>query len=317
MMHKWTIPHPNPITINILLFDRFSNMCLANCLEPLRAANTILGKDIYRWHFLTCDGAAVQSSSSLPITPEMALADMQACDYLFVISAYDYDLHDTSKTRRILRRAADRSRAVVGLDSGSWLMAGAGLLTAKRATIHWEVLDAFSERFLDVDVVRERVVRDGNRITCAGAMSAYDLARNVIENHLGHGIAQDVDALFLRDPSRAGDVRPMDQKSPVERAITLMHENIEKPLDLATLAKHAACPSKTLERRFRAQLGATPGQVYRHIRLTAARNLVVSTTLQVTEIALRCGYESPAALSRAYKARFGHPPRRYSATSPR
>jgi AraC family carnitine catabolism transcriptional activator len=88
-------------------------------------------------------------------------------------------------------------------------------------------------------------------------------------------------------------------------------------LDLATLAKRAACPAKTLERRFRAQLGATPGQVYRHIRLTAARNLVVSTTLQVTEIALRCGYESPAALSRAYKARFGHPPRRYSATSPR
>lgn len=316
-MHKWTITDPKPISINILLFDRFSNMCLANCLEPLRAANTILGKDIYQWTFLTCDGSAVQSSSALPIVPQHALDEIAPSDYLYIISAYDYEAHDTPKTRRLLRRASDQTRVVVGLDSGSWLMAAAGLLKSRRATVHWEMLDTFSERFLEVDVVRERVVMDGNRITCAGAMSAYDLARNLIENHLGHGIAQDVDALFLRDPSRAGDVRPMDQKSPVERAITLMHENIEKPLNLATLAKRTACPAKTLERRFRAKLGATPGQVYRHIRLTAARNLVVSTTLQVTEIALRCGYESPAALSRAYKARYGHPPRRYASTSPR
>jgi AraC family carnitine catabolism transcriptional activator len=44
---------------------------------------------------------------------------------------------------------------------------------------------------------------------------------------------------------------------------------------------------------------------------------VESTQLQITEIALRCGYESPSALTRAYKARFGHPPRRYSSASPR
>jgi len=317
MIQKWSIDTAIPVTINILLFDRFSNMCLANCLEPLRAANSFLGQQIYHWQVITMDGTAARSSSDLPISPHAALGDMGTCDYLFIIAAYDFERYDTPQNRRLLRRAADRSGTVVGLDTGSWLMAGAGLLSSKRATLHWDLLDQFSERFLDVDVVRERVVSDGNRITCAGAMSAYDLARNLIETHLGHSIAQDVDAMFLRDPSRVGQHRSMDQKSAVGRAITLMHQNIEKPLDLITLAKRATCPPKTLERRFREQLGAPPGQVYRHIRLTAARHLVESTQLQITEIALRCGYESPSALTRAYKARFGHPPRRYSGASPR
>ena len=49
------------------------------------------------------------------------------------------------------------------------------------------------------------------------------------------------------------------------------------------------------------RMGATPGQVYRHIRLSAARHLVESSSLQITEIAVRTGYESPAALTRAFK----------------
>ncbi|NCV12070.1 MAG: helix-turn-helix domain-containing protein, partial [Rhodobacteraceae bacterium] len=70
-------------------------------------------------------------------------------------------------------------------------------------------------------------------------------------------------------------------------------------------------------RRFQSALGATPGQVYRHIRLSAARHLVESSSLQITEIAVRTGYESPAALTRAFKKRFGHAPRGSSLVIPR
>ncbi len=78
-------------------------------------------------------------------------------------------------------------------------MASAGLLSGRRATLHRETLDSFSERFLNIDTVHHRVVWDKNRITCAGAMSTFDLTRSIIEDHLGSAVALDVDAMLLRD----------------------------------------------------------------------------------------------------------------------
>jgi transcriptional regulator GlxA family with amidase domain len=206
---------------------------------------------------------------------------------------------------------------MIGLDTGAWLMASAGLLEHKRATVHWDILDSFSERFLNVEPLRERVVRDDNRVTCAGATSAYDLTRELICDHIGHGIALDVDSLFMR----RDDLRPRNIGSgpsgPVQRAIDLMHRSIETPMILDEISRQVACPPKTLSRRFQSALGATPGQVYRHIRLSAARHLVESSSLQITEIAVRTGYESPAALTRAFKKRFGHAPSGSSLVDPR
>jgi AraC family carnitine catabolism transcriptional activator len=34
-----------------LLFPGFSNLCLANAVEPLRAANTLARRPLYRWRF--------------------------------------------------------------------------------------------------------------------------------------------------------------------------------------------------------------------------------------------------------------------------
>ena len=316
MMPKWTNNDIRSVKVQFLLFDQFSNMCLANCLEPMRAANTLVGRDFYNWRFLSLSGDTVASSSGLPILPHGALNVEDPCDFLFVVASYDFQKHDTADCRRRLSQSAKSSKVIVGLDTGPWLMASAGLLSGRRATLHWETLDSFSERFLNVDTARHRVVRDKNRITCAGAMSAFDLTRSMIEDHLGSSVALDVDAMLLRDDPLAlhHHSRSITATSPVQKAIRAMKSNIEQPLSLSALSKIAACPPKTLLRRFKAALDATPVQVYRHIRLTNARQLVEGTSLNISEIALRSGYESAAALSRAFKIRFGISPRELSRT---
>ena len=316
-MQKWSIQSHAPVSVGFLLFERFSNMCLANCVEPMRAANTLGDRRVYNWAFVGLKQGVVTSSSQLSVLTDYAIADAPQFDYLFVIASYDYDAHDTPATRRALAKIAKTCKVMIGLDTGAWLMASAGLLEHKRATVHWDILDNFSERFLNVEPLRERVVRDDNRVTCAGATSAYDLTRELICDHIGHGIALDVDSLFMR----RDDLRPRHIGSgpsgPVQRAIDLMHHNIETPMMLDEISRQVACPPKTLSRRFQSALGATPGQVYRHIRLSAARHLVESSSLQITEIAVRTGYESPAALTRAFKKRFGHAPRGSSLVDPR
>lgn len=310
-MQKWSITPNTPLRIAFVLFDQFSNLCLANCLEPLRAANGFAKSPVFEWSFHTPDGRPVASSSGLPILPNAAADECPPCDYVFVLASYNHLDHDTPFNRRILRQIAQRAQVVIGLDTGPWLMAAAGLLDGRRATLHWDVLNDFSEKFGNTDALRHRVVWDGSRITCAGAMSAFDLTRDLIRRHLGNAMALDVDALFLRDDPTAPTPRRYDQTRPtsVQRAIAKMHQNIETPLSLAQISDQIACPPKTLSRRFAKTIGASPGAVYRHIRLTHARHLVETTALNMYEIALRCGYDSPAALTRAYKARFGNPPR--------
>ena len=251
-MQKWSKFPDAPCRIALLLFDRFSNLCLANCLEPLRAANTLTGKEGFTWKILTPDGAPSRSSSGIEVLPHAALGAMPKVDFLLVLASYDHDRHDTPAIRRMLRDAARKADVVVGLDAGPWLLASAGLLQGRRATVHWDLLEGFTERFLDIEVARARVMRDGLYWTCAGAMSALDLTLDLIADTLGISARLDVEALFLHGdpPLRGGDLREEDDPL-VRHALTLMRDTIERPLDLAALAGALSCQPRTLDRRCR------------------------------------------------------------------
>jgi len=309
-MPNWTISRSDPVRIGLLVFDAFSNLCLANCLEPLRAANTLAHRPAFDWQILTCDGAPALSSSGLQVVPDAALRDTGPLDYLLVLAGYTHEAHDTPATRRALRTAAAKAGTVVGLDAGPWLLASAGLLTGRRATIHWDLLDAFREAFLDIEVEQARILRDGPRWTCAGAMSALDLTMGLIADHLGLSARLEVEALFIQGdpPLDAARGRQAVSDPLVRQALALMRENVETPMPLTAVAHALSCQPRTLDRRFRARLGAPPGVVYRDLRLAAARRLLETTSLSVAETALRCGYDSPAALSRAMRRRYGMTP---------
>ena len=171
MMPEWSKYPSQPVRIAFLLFDRFSNLCLANCIEPLRAANTLGMANTFDWQIVTTDGRTGQSSSGIDILAGAALTQVRDLDYLFILASYAHETHDTPANRRLLRHAAQQAQVLVGMDAGPWLMGSAGLLEGRRATIHWDLLDAFTERFLDVEASRARVMRDGAIITCAGAMT--------------------------------------------------------------------------------------------------------------------------------------------------
>jgi len=309
-MPIWTNIPEQPINISFLLFDQFSNNSLGNCLEPLRACNSFVNTPIFQWQFLTVDGQSVQSSSGLPILPDGALQNMGRCDYLLVNSSYGYEKYDTVKTRIALQKAAKLANTVVGLDTGAWLLAAADLLTGKTATIHWDVIESFTERFPSVEVKRKRVVEDTNRLTCAGAMSSFDLSLNIISKYLGQSSKVDLEAFFMhQDTALIAQTPQQNTRDPIlTKALDLMRNHMENPLSRTEIASILSCPPKTLDRRSIAEFGVPIGQIYRHIRLSAAQQLVTATSLSIFEISLRCGFQNASAMTRAYKARFGLTP---------
>ncbi len=312
-MRNWTNPAVAPQEVAVLLFPRFSNLCLANAVEPLRAANEILMREAYRWRFVTLDGETVESSSGLPVLPHGPLRDHPGGDHLVVLSSYDVRHHATPAAAAALKSAARRFGHVVGMDTGAWLLAQAGLLDGARATIHWAEMTAFSERFDTIETVSDRVVTCGNRTTSGGAMAAFDTVLAMIRAAHGEALGLEVSAFFLhRPPEPPVDRMFRGPASPqVEQAITLMSGALETPLPIATLAARLQTTQRTLTRAFQADLGAAPKAVYKWLRLAAARRYAEQSDYSITEIALRCGYASAAAMTRAFVAQYGRPPRSF------
>ena len=292
-----------PTQISILLFDRFSNHCLANVLEPLRAANDLSSQQVFEWNIVVLGGQRVRSSSGLRLEADAQLADMRG-DILMVMPSYGFLTHANVTSSRALRAAARRFDILAGLDTGSWLLAEAGLLDGYRATIHWDELDRFSERFSDIDVQKEAVIYDRDRITCGGASTAFALAMQMIEKQHGAALRLRVEHLF----SGAYAQRPVRRGGIAARAVDLMRAHIEEPLPIAQLAQQLGRSQKHLEQQMLARLGAAPQVIYRRIRLERARQLSLDTTISVAEISVRCGYQDASAMTRAFRSEYGTTP---------
>jgi len=310
-MHIWKTSETCR-TVGILLFDAFSNLCLANAVEPLRAANTLARKQLYRWQFLSLDGAVVTSSSGLPVQPEMPLARHPGGDYLFLMPSYRFEGLATPACGRALRSAATRFSTLAAMDTGSWLLAAAGLLNGRRATIHWDEIDRFEETFPEVDVVTSRTVTDGRILSCGGASTTSELILSLIERHHGPMLRLEVASLFMQCADRPVPRAPRadDTGEPVEDVVALMRRNIETPLTIGDLAARLEMSQKALERACLRRHGVPPRRLYQAIRLREIRRLLEGTSLSVEEIAARGGYQNASAMTRAFRKEFGQSPSR-------
>lgn len=309
-MPIWSSNAQKTQSIQVVLFNDFSNYCLANAIEPLRAANTLSGRNLYAWEFTTIDGGPVQSSSGLPVLPKQALAASPKCDYLFVMPSYGVRDHATPRTTRALQAAARRADYIVGFDTGSWLLAAAGLLDGRKATIHWDEHIAFAESFPQVDVVSDRFTHDGRVLTCGGVTTAFDLVLDIIRQNQGAALHLEVSALFVPPDEGPDQVTgaTRGRHHMADRAAAVMRQNLEHPLPIAAIAQRLNISQRKLEQMFQSRFGAAPRAVYKRLRLLAARRLVEGADYPVAEIALRCGYQNPAAMTRAFVREFGTTP---------
>ena len=95
----------------------------------------------------------------------------------------------------------------------------------------------------------------------------------------------------------------------IARALMAIHESPTRKWSLEALAALAGMSRSSFSERFTALVGQSPLRYHNDWRLTLARDLLAGRKARVGEVGLSIGYESEAAFSRAYKARFGHSPR--------
>jgi transcriptional regulator GlxA family with amidase domain len=305
-----------PLEIELMILPDTNLILVAAVIEPLRAVNRLLGRKLYGWTISTPDGAPAPTTSGVPIPAARAFDADASPDPLFVLASYR---EAEQAGRDLLRRigAAARARShVVGVESGTWLMARAGLLAGRPAAVHWEDHEAFTTAFPDIDVRSDRFVIDGRRITAGGASPALDLMLELIAARQGPGTAIEVSRQFIYDRPRSPDGpqhaaafgRLGLRDARVAAAVSIMQQTVEEPLSIAEIARRTGVTARHLQSLFRQVLGIRPQVYYHALRLNLGRRLLLETLLPALEIAGRCGFNSPSAFARAYRVHFGESP---------
>ena len=303
-------------TVGFLLVPGFALMSYAAAIEPLRAANLLSGKELYRWWHAAPGGEPVLASNGVAIIPDCGTDKDRAADMVFVCAGGNPATFDDKSVFAWLRRLARKGVAIGGISGGPYVLAKAGLLGERRATLHWEHLPAFREAFPDIEVVPSLFELDGNRITCSGGISALDMMVALIERDHGRQLAASVGDWFLHTHIREGmGPQRMDLRyrfgvadETLIGVLRSMEMSLEMPQPRATLAREAGISLRQLERLFQHHLGRGIHRHYRFLRLERARQLLRETTLPVLDVALATGFASSSQFARAYRRAFGEPP---------
>jgi transcriptional regulator GlxA family with amidase domain len=303
------------VTIDVLVLDQFSLMCLAAVIEPLRAANRVAAQALYHWHVLSPDGAGACTTSGIMVGVDGAFAPDSARDVLFVIGSFTARAVDR-RLSAALRRAARHRLSLGGIEAGSWVLARAGLLDGFSATTHWEDLEEFAAAFPKVAVRQDRFVMDRARWTAGGAAPALDMMLTMIRAEHGLPLALNVASVFIYDQHLAASApqpvvslgRLAVSDPALMAAIAVMQTRLEEPAPLDEVAAKAGVALRTLQTRFRAQLGQSPHAYYLDLRLSAAKRMLEQSAASVAEVATAHGFGSASAFARAFRQRFGMRP---------
>ena len=301
-----------------VLMENFTMLCFAAAVESLRIANRTAGKELYSWKIMSETGEESICSNGCIFRVDSALAELDRDDTIMLCGGVDVQKATTKRILNWVRREARRGVTIAGLCTAGFTMAKAGLLDGKKATIHWENQDSFSEEFEEVELTKSVFVVDGNRITTAGGTASIDLMIKLIADDHGEDLANavadiliysairtDQDTQRLSIPTRIGVRHPK-----LSRVIQMMEQNIEEPISPAVLAKEVGMSTRQLERLFRRYLSRSPKRYYMELRLQKARNLLMQTDMTVINVALACGFASPSHFSKCYRSHYDTTPYR-------
>ena len=298
-----------------ILVPKFSMIALYGALEPLRVANRFASGS-FSWRFISADGAPVAASNEIPVSVSGSLADLGRPTLAVISASYEPEKGASRELSRAIRKLAQKRVLLSGIDTGPFLLAGAGVLDGYRATCHWESLPGFRESFPKVLATQALYEIDRDRMTCAGGAAAIDMMLDWIGRLLGRELAvtvadQLVHFRYAEDSGQArvsAKARYRTNDSRLLAAIAAMEEQTEDPLDAAALARLAGVSVRQMERLFREKLKQRPMGFYLGLRLEKAERLLNYSRMSVRDVSLATGFSSLAQFSRAFRVRHGKSP---------
>jgi transcriptional regulator GlxA family with amidase domain len=307
------------LRVGFVLTPRFTLTAYAGFVDALRLAADDGDRSRQRrirWAVLGRE--PVVASCGTPVLPTASMDDVTAWDVVVVVGGL---LHGgqkvSSSVNAFLREAAAVGRRLVGLCTGSFVLARAGLLDGHLACVSWFHREDFEAEFPALPVVSNRMfVVDRERLTCAGGTGVVHLAAHLIEQTLDRASATKALRILIEDqplpPTALQPEEVMTERATdplVRKAMLRLEQRLHEPLAMPLLCEQLGLGRRQLERRFQRDVGLSPAGYRLRLRQERARWLLVHTDLEVGTIGLECGFPDSAHFARAMRQAYGSSPR--------
>jgi AraC family transcriptional regulator, transcriptional activator FtrA len=304
----------------VVIVDENSNPFELGCAtEVFGLRRPEIGRDLYDFTLCSPEPRTPMRDGFFTLTGVAGLETADTADTLIVPNRPDIEVPRRPAVLDAIRRAHARGARLIGLCSGAFTLAEAGVLDGRRATAHWQWADSFRARFPAVHLASDVLfVDDGDILTAAGSTAALDLGLHVVRRDHGAEIANSVSRRLVFATHRDGGQRqfverpipdlPDESLAPV---LAWAQERLDSPLTVPDLAARAAVSPATLHRRFRAQLGTTPLMWLTGERLALACRLIERGESRFEVVARRSGLGTAANLRALMRRETGIPPSAY------
>ncbi|MGC3939081.1 GlxA family transcriptional regulator [Roseobacter sp. EG26] len=302
--------------IYFLLLPKLTMLAFSAALEPLRVANQVTNKELYRWYLVSEDGQKVQCSNGVEISADLDLENIPRAARLFVCSGIEPAESTSPKVLAWLNRQRAFGCHLGGICTGAFALAKIGALRGRKFTLHWENQPAFSEYFDGLEPSTNLYEIDKDLMTCGGGNAATDMMLDMIESDFGKDLAIIISdmCIHFRSNNRkalqksAYSVALGSRNQKLINAMQVMHDHIEEPLEITEIADLANISRRQLERLFQKYVEISPVQFYIELRVARAHALLNETDMTVAQIAAATGFGSTTQLAVRFKKRFGKSP---------
>ena len=180
--------------VAIVLYDGFDELDAIGPYEVFQTAGD-LGGEMEATLVTVREPTTVTASHGLRVEPDAALEDVDPD--LILVPGGGWSDRDAPGARQefddgtipdVLRTLAPTTR-LASVCTGAMLLAAAGVLTNRPATTHHSAMDDLS---VFADVREERIVDDGDVLTCGGVTSGLDLALYLVRQECGEEVGDAV-----------------------------------------------------------------------------------------------------------------------------
>ncbi len=319
-----TVPELN---VALVLGPQFPLLSLAGFLDALRHASDRGDRSRKlrcAWSILGArPGAVVSSSCGVDVKADEAFVDPRRFNYIGVIGGLLRNAEQMSQEIPGYLRAATLAEIpLIGICTGTFVLAREGYLDGRRAAVHPYHIEEFKQAFPRVCALSNvDFIDDGDQLSCPGGISIISLATHLIARHCGQDRAiKTVHQMTL--PNRAavtklplfqaiGYTRVSDPR--LQRAVFLIERNLPKTTSPEWLADQVNISRRQLARLFQGEFGRPVAACIRSARMRYAKWLLQNSSETITEVALLTGFSDCAHFVRQFRDEFAISPGRFRA----
>jgi transcriptional regulator GlxA family with amidase domain len=302
------------VQVGIVVFDGFQTLDAFGPLEVFAGAGVETA-------LLATNCELVESSVGVALRPDRSLGRVDEIDTLLVAGGPGtMDPRTRRELAAQVSRLAPAARRVGSVCSGAFVLAEAGLLDGRRCTTHWAYAADFASEYPRASVEADSIfVRDRDVWTSAGVTAGIDLALAMVEADMGPAVARRVAqhlVVYLQRPggqsqfSRAMRL-PATGQADLTGLLAWIQDHLDADCSVPVLASRVGVSPRTLTRRFRSELGVSPGEYVDACRVEAARQLLEGSDLTVGAIAQAIGAGRPETFHRLFLRSMRVTPARY------